>query len=799
MHLQVGRRLGPYEVVGSLGAGGMGEVYRARDTRLGREVALKVLLGRLADDPSARSRFEREARAVAALSHPNILAIHDFGIEGGICYSVTELLSGETLRARLDRESLSWRKAVDLATAVADGLGAAHSRGIVHRDLKPENVFLTEDGRVKILDFGLARQQPETAVEAESARATVTATEPGTVLGTVTYMSPEQVRGLPVDARSDLFSFGSVLYEMVTGRRAFPGKTSADAMAAILKESPPDPSDSGKTIPLALSRVITRCLEKSPDERFQSARDLTYALREIASASAASIQMSGVATAELAAHRGRVAAIVAGVIVLAASLVLAFDVGGLRNRLTVGKGSTIRSLAVLPLQNLSGDPSQEYFADGMTEELITRLAQVSGLRVTSRTSVMSYRDTKKRLPEIARELGVDSVVEGSVSRADDKVRVTAQLIDGASDRHLWAQTYERDLRDVLALESEIAQAVARAGRLELAPPEVAQLAKTRRVDPAAFEAYVKGRYFWNKRGGENLKKAIGFFQQALDVDPAYAVSYSGIADSYTQLGYASLVAPREVFPKAREAAEKALELDATLAEPHASLAYVKFYFDWDWPGAEREFQRAIELNPNYATAHDWYAYLLTATGRLPEARAEIQRAHELDPLSVPIESDIGFVLHYGNEQDRAAEELEKALEMNPQFPLAHLFLGRVYQAKRLYEQAIVEYQATGPLREWVPTVAGIGYVYGIQGRRQEALQVLSNLEARSKKEYVTAYAVALVHAALGEKDQAFAWLDKGVEERTHWLVWLKRDLRWEPLRDDPRFKDLTRRVGLPTT
>ncbi|MFI5119112.1 MAG: protein kinase [Thermoanaerobaculia bacterium] len=799
MHLQVGRRLGPYEIVGTLGAGGMGEVYRARDTRLGREVAIKVLREHLVSDTAAVARFEREARAVAALSHPNILAIHDFGVEGEAFYAVTELLKGETLRARLERESPSWRKAVDIATAVADGLGAAHAHGIVHRDLKPENVFLTEDGRVKILDFGLARQESDAAGKVGTALPTVTATEPGTVMGTATYMSPEQVRGLPVDARSDIFSFGSLLYEMVTGRRAFPGKTTADTMAAILKESPPDPSESGKTIPLALARVITRCLEKAPDERFQSARDLTYALREISSTSDSAIQMSGVATAGPAARHGRAAAIAAGVIVLTAGLLVALDVGGLRSRLTGGgKGSTIRSLAVLPLQNLSGDPSQEYFADGMTEELIADLARISGLRITSRTSVMSYRDTKKRLPEIARELGVDAVVEGSVSRADGKVRVTAQLIDAVSDKHLWAQTYERDLGDVLALESEIAQAVARAGRLELAPPELAQLAKTRRVDPAAFEAYVKGRYFWNKRGGENLKKAIGFFQQALDVDPAYAVAYSGIADSYTQLGYLSLLAPREVFPKAREAAEKALELDASLAEPHASLAYVRFYFDWDWAGAEREFQRAIELNPNYATAHDWYAYLLTATGRLPEARAEIKRAHELDPLSVPIESDMGFLLHYSYEQDRAAEELRKALEMNPQYPPAHLFLGRVYQAKGLYEQAIAEYQATGPLKEWVPTVAAIGYVYGVMGKRREALQVLSNLEARSKKEYVTAYGVALVHAALGDKDRAFAWLEKGVEERTHWLVWLKRDLRWEPIRSDPRFAEMIRRVGLPT-
>jgi eukaryotic-like serine/threonine-protein kinase len=351
MHLPAGRRLGPYEILSHLGSGGMGDVYRARDTRLGREVAVKVLQEHLASDPAALGRFEREARAVAALSHPNILAIHDFGIEDGACYSVTELLRGETLRGRLERESLSWRKAVGMAVAIADGLAAAHAQGIVHRDLKPENVFLTEDGRVKILDFGLARLQPGAPEEAGSSVLTASQTKPGTVMGSAAYMSPEQVRGLPVDARSDIFSFGSVLYEMVTGRRAFPGKTSADAMAAILKESPPDPAESGKTIPIALARVITRCLEKAPDERFQSARDLTYALREIASTSAAAVQMSGEAMAGPAVRHGRVAAIAVGVIALAAALLVALDVGGLRRRLTGGaKGTTIRSVAVLPLQ-----------------------------------------------------------------------------------------------------------------------------------------------------------------------------------------------------------------------------------------------------------------------------------------------------------------------------------------------------------------------------------------------------------------------------------------------------------------
>ena len=776
----------------------MGTVYRARDTRLGREVAVKVLREHLAMDSSAASRFEREARAIAALSHPNILAIHDFGTEGDVSYSVTELLEGETLRSRLDRESLPWRKTVEIAIAIGDGLGAAHDKGIVHRDLKPENVFLTGDGRVKILDFGLARLEKTDSAPAATSAPTATETGAGTVMGTAAYMSPEQVRGLPVDARSDIFSFGSVLYEMVTGRRAFPGRTSADSMAAILRESPPDPSEAAKPIPVALAHILTRCLEKAPEQRFQSARDLTYALKEIGGTAGGAVMTSG--TRPTMALRPRLGAgAIAAVVVVIAAVIVATDAGGLRTRLLGGrKGAAIRSLAVLPLQNLSGDANQEYFADGMTEELIASLARIGAIQVTSRTSVMTFKGTKKRLPEIARELNVDAVVEGSVTRTGEQVRLTVQLIDATTEKHLWGQTYERRLRDVIALQGDVSQAITRAIKVDLTPSEEAQLKRARPVDPVAYEAYVKGRYFWNKRGGVNLKKAIELFQAALDVDPAYAAAYAGIADSYTQLGYASLLAPKEVFPRARAAAEKALELDASLAEPHASLGYVKFYFDWDWAGAEREFQRAIELNPKYATAHEWYAYFLTATGRLPEAKAEILRSKELDPLSVPIAADMGFLLHYADEQDRAEEELHKALEMNPGDPLGHFFLGRVYQAKGLYEQAIAEYGATGPLKEWVPTIAAVGYVYGILGRLPEARKALADLEALSKKQYVTAYAVALVHAALGDKDKAFAWLDKAVEERTHWLVWIRRDRRWKPLYGDPRFAEIVRRVGIPS-
>jgi TolB-like protein/Tfp pilus assembly protein PilF len=645
---------------------------------------------------------------------------------------------------------------------------------------------------VKILDFGLARQEPGAAAGAESALATVTATEPGTVMGTATYMSPEQVRGLPVDARSDIFSFGSVLYEMVTGRRAFPGKTAADSMAAILKDSPPDPSESGKTIPLALGRVITRCLEKAPDERFQSARDLTYALREIASATGSAVQMSGVAKTQPAGHGGRVAAIAVGVIVLGAALIVAFDVGGLRKRLTgAAKGTAIRSLAVLPLQNLSGDASQEIFADGMTEELITSLARIEGLGVTSRTSVMTFKGTKKTLPQIARELGVDAIVEGSVSRAEGKIHVTAQLIEANSDKHLWGQTYERDLHDVLAVEGEIAQGIAKVVRGELTPQEQARLGTSRRIPPDAHDAYVRGRYFYNQR---EWGKAVEQFQAALNSEPTYAAAYAGLAAAYALQGYQNELSPRDSFPKAKAAALKALDLETGLAEAHAVLGYVHMYFDWDFPAAEAEFKRAIAANPNSEQAHHFYSIFLTALLRPAEARVQIERARELDPLSGFVASDMGFELYYDRKYDEAEKQLKEALAMNPK-SFARFWLGRTYQAQKNYEAAVPAYEAVGEL-------GALGHLYAIQGKRAEAEKVLARLatmarEAPSKGTYVTPYDATLVYLGLGDRDKTIEWLNKCVDERTNWLVWLWRDPRWDPMRSDPRFTEILRRVGFP--
>ncbi len=794
MRLAAGAQLGPYQILSPLGAGGMGEVFRARDTRLGRDVAIKILPERLADNAHALARFEQEARAVAALSHPNILAIHDFGSEDGVVFAVTELLEGESLDRRLSREELPWKKVLEIGAAVADGLASAHARGIVHRDLKPANIFLTRDGIVKILDFGLARLDPQISGPAETALPTVAAlpeTEPGTVLGTVGYMSPEQVRGEPADWRSDIFSLGCVLYEMLTGRRAFHEKTAAETMAAILRDHPAELPESGRTIPPGINGVVKRCLEKNPDERFQSARDLAFALREILTASAVSSLSGAVAATPKPPRR---VIWIAGALLAAALVAILLNVGGVRRLLRTGPGR-IQSLAVLPFANLSGDPQQEYFADGVTEQIMANLARIGELRVISRTSAMSYKGTKKRLPEIARELGVDAVVEGSVARVGDRVKVSAELIHASNDKNLWAEAYERDLRDILALQGEIARAIARKVEIELTPQQQARLEGGRRVDPEAYDAYVKGRYYYNKR---DLKTAVTNFQRALDLEPTNAAAYAGLADSYSQLAYTNEIDPRDAFPKAKAAAQKALELDATLAEPHASLGFIHMYFDWDFAAAESEFKRAIALDPNSVTAHHSYSIYLAGMLRSVEARSEIQKAHTFDPLSVLVSTDMGFELYYDRKYAEATKALRDAIEMNPKAPLPHFWLGRVYQAERKYPEAIAEYQAAGPGVARLPiALAGLGHLYGLLGKRADALRVLEELRLMAEKSFVTAYAPALVHLGLGDNEQTLVWLERSLEERSNWLFWLLADPRWDPMRSDSRFQGILKKVGFP--
>jgi TolB-like protein/Tfp pilus assembly protein PilF len=776
----------------------MGEVYRARDARLGREVAIKVLPAEFSADVDRLRRFEQEARAASALNHPNILTVHDIGTQDGAPFVVSELLEGETLRERLSLGALASRKAVDYAVQVARGLSAAHEKGIAHRDLKPENLFVTKDGRVKILDFGLAKlTRPEPASGPGTQAPTVThGTEPGVVMGTAGYMSPEQVRGEAADQRSDIFSLGAVLYEMLTGNRAFRGGSAVETLNAILKDDPAELSQAGREVSPALERIIRRCLEKSREERFQSARDLAFALGEATSAAA-----SSPATAEVVRPKtmpvSRLVVVAIGVVALLAALV-AGNVAGIRKRILGGAApGRIRSLAVLPLENLSRDPDQEYFADGMTEALITDLAQIRSLRVISRTSVMGYRATKKPLPQIARELNVDAVLEGSVQRSGGRVRITAQLIEAPTDRHVWAKSYERDLRDVLSLQSEVARAVASEIRAAVTPAEQTRLANARPVDPEIHELDLRGTYVLNNAASEkDLRKAIGLFQQALAKDPADAPAYVGLA-----FGYASLtdfyLPPRETMPRAKAAAVRALELDDTLADAHTALGWVHTAYDWEWSSAEMEFRRALELNPSSAYAHDGYANYLTVVGRSEEAVAELRRARELDPLSVSIHSD---ALNAYSNLKRYAEAIERAriiLELDPNNGFAHAQLALVYVQMGRRSEAVSEAEKAIQNSDSPLNHATAGTALAAVGETGRARRLLGQLMEVSKKRYVCPYEIGLIYVGLGDKDEAFRWLEKGYQDRSICMQYAKQDPRMTPLHGDPRYEDLLRRLAFP--
>ena len=799
MTLAVGARLGPYQILGPLGAGGMGEVYRARDTRLGREVAIKVLPADFATDRARIERFEREARLVASLSHPNILALHDFGEADGVLYAVTELLEGETLRQKLSSETLHPRKVIEVGAAVADGLAAAHGKGIVHRDLKPENIFLTTDGRVKILDFGLARTAEILSPAAQTSAPTTPApTEPGTVMGTVGYMAPEQVRGHSADARSDIFAFGCVLYEMASGKRAFVAATPAETMAAILRDTP-EPVSQARTV-AGLDRVIGRCLEKNPDERFQSARDLAFALKEMSGASAALRTGSG-AVIEGPRREFRRAPwlVVAVALAAAAGLLLLFIAR--RSHGSLANSGRIESLAVLPLANLSADPQQEYFADGMTDELITDLSQIGALRVSSRTSAMRYKATKKSVPEIARELEVDAVVEGSVLRVGNRVRITAQLVRAATDKHLWASSYERDLRDVLALQGEVARAIAGEVGVRLTPEEHSRLTRTKTVDPGAYEAYLKGQYHLTRSTASDTQKSLEYFQEAVAKQPDYARAWAGIAVAYERLAGSAytVLAPKEAFPKAKAAAMRAVTLDSSLSEPYAFLGWASFVFDRDWTTAESQFRRAIRLNPNDASAHQNYALLLVRMGRFDEAVREVKRRRELDPLSLGGSVDVGTVLHLARRDAEAIPWFRRVLEMDSSFPRAHWGLGLALLEQRKYDDAIAELRRAVDLSGGGGGVmlGSLGYACAVANRRTEALGIVERLKETSKHQYVPPAAVALVYSGLGDREKAIRCLEEADEVRDPWITSLKIEPMFDPLRSDPRFVDLLRRVGLP--
>jgi eukaryotic-like serine/threonine-protein kinase len=788
MTLPAGTRLGPYEVLSPLGAGGMGEVYRARDTRLDREVAVKVLPERMAQDAMALSRFEREAKSLAALSHPNVLMILDFGQHGGLAYAVTELLEGETLRGRLLRSQMSWREVAETGYELADGLAAAHSRGIVHRDLKPENVFVTSSGRPKILDFGLAHREALSLPAEETLQKTQTQmTEPGSVMGTAGYMSPEQVSGLPADARSDIFSLGCVLYEMATGLRPFSGRTGAETLAAILRDEPADPSQAGRLIPGELCGVIRHALEKKPDQRFQSARDLAFALKATLG-SVPAIPRAPVAVSR--SRKGAVAVAAVAAAVLLGSLIFVARRG-------IPGGAAVRSIAVLPFQNLSHDAEQEYFVDGMTEELIADLAKIQGLRVISRTSAMQYKGTKKLLPQIAQELNVDSVVEGSVMRSGAKVRITVQLIQAATDQHLWAESYERELTDVLAVQGDAARSIAREIKVRLTSEERDRLASVHPVDPEAYDAYLKGRYYNFKFTPEGYERALDFFRKAIEKDPTYARAYAGIADTYWSMAGEGLLPPKEGIAKCESAARKAQELDDTLGEVHFALSSVASA-KWNREGTRRELDKAIALSPQDAQMRLAQAHALRATGRWEEAIEAGKRAQELDPLSIETNRTFGSIFYWAGRYDEAIRQYKKTIELDPNDARVHDFLADAYARKKMYREAIAEEQKYLVLSGDDESAEALGRDFASSGYKDAMRALYRNTLAFTEEAahhvYVSPLQFAVLYAQLGEKERAFAFLEKAFEERQPRLFVLKNDPQFEPLRSDPRFADMVRRI-----
>ena len=775
MPLSNGARLGPYEILAPLGAGGMGEVYRARDSRLDRDVAIKVLPEHLSQNPQALARFEREAKAVAALSHPNILAIHDVGEDQGIRFVVTELLEGETLRSRL-RSAISWGKAVEIGIAVADGLAAAHVKNITHRDLKPENIFLTSDGHVKILDFGLARHQVSAPAIGSAVQ---TETEAGVVLGTAGYMSPEQVRGERAEATSDIFSLGCVLYEMLAGRRAFARETSVQTMAAVLDVQPAPLAGSGKEIPAELDRVVMTCLEKNPRDRFQTARDLGLALR--------AIQGSGSSAPFLPrARKWRLPALLAaGVLALLLAAVSIYWI----KRPSV----SIDSLAVLPFVNAGGDPNMEYLSDGITENLINSFSQLSRLRVVPRSRVFRYKGREADAEKIGKELNVRAVLTGRVVQRGDNLNIQAELIDVAGESQVWGQNYSQKSSQIIQVQEEIARQVV--AKLQPRSEEQKRLTKRYTENPEAHQLYLKGRYYWNRRPSAALKRATEYFQQAIDKDPGYALAWSGLADCYGTAGY-DVLPPREVIPKAKEAAAKALALDDSLAEAHATLGFVKSHYEWDWFAGEQEFKRAIELNPSYAPTHQWYSNNLEARGRTNEAIAEAKRAQEADPLSLAISSVSARTFYFARRYDQAIDQLRKTLELDPNYFLAHWILGMVYDQTSRHEEAIAECRRAASTPD-IPTALGaLGHAYAASGRRAEALKVLAELKGLSKQRYVAPFNMAIVYAGLGDKQQTFEWLEKAYEDHSLLLSLIRVWPQFDGLHGEPRFQDLLRRMGL---
>jgi len=748
-----GETFGHYELQGRIGEGGMGEIYKARDSRLDRIIAIKVLRPELVQRNDLRQRFDREARTVARLNHPHICTLYDIGRHGDTDYLVLEFLQGETLAAKLEKGPLPAEQALRCAIDMADALEQAHRQGITHRDIKPGNIMLTRDGWLKVLDFGLAKLAEETRrpVQIQSPVLDELLTQPGALLGTIAYMSPEQASQGEIDVRSDIFSFGAVLYEMVSGRRPFQGKVPQETIAAILREEPEPLRKIVAHVSADLEKIIGRCLRKDPALRFQTMADVKTALED------------------------------------------------LEHKMAASRPEEMPSIAVLPFANPGGEAEDEYFSDGLTEELIHALAQLKDLRGVSRSSAFQFKGRSQDVREAGRMLGVRTILEGSVRRAGSRLRITAQLVNVTDGSPLWAERFDRKLEDFFEIQDEVTRAIVTALKPRLVAEPQALVAKPHAANMEGHELYLKGRYFWNQQTPEGVSKARDYFEQALLLSPGHAMSHVGLADCYLLLTWYGLTPATEAVPKARSAAMSALEIDETVALAHCSLAIVQAGYDWNWPQASERFNRALELGAGFSSVHFHYALdYLTPIGRLDDAVREIQLAQELDPLSLITRTALGGCFYRKGDYDAAIKQFQNTLEIDPDFYHARWSLARALERKYLFEDAVQEFRKADELCRGDNTLirGELGHCYGLMSQDSKAREILEELEGRSQDSYVSPLSTAFVFLGLGKKDETFQRLEQALEQHSRSLVWINVDPRFERLRPDPRFSHLLKRLGL---